>query len=205
MDKEMFEKTLIFDMEMIPVSQEKEPQVREFFQGIGKHNSEMEDAIELTSVDGAFGRILCIGYVFGDQEIKIIFDEHINERIVLESFWKLVQEADLVVGHKIVDSDLLFLHQRSLVHGVRPSKNFDLSGKDSRVFDTAWGWGLGKKYASLEKISLALDIPSPKKLMHGSQVPEYYRNGRVNEILTYCKSDVSATREIYKKMLMIFS
>lgn len=112
----------------------------------------MEDAIELTSVDGAFGRILCIGYVFGDQEIKIIFDEHINERIVLESFWKLVQEADLVVGHKIVDSDLLFYIKDLLFMAYALQKTLIFQEKilESSILH---GVGVGKNMLVLKNFS----------------------------------------------------
>lgn len=205
MNNEKYKKTLFFDMEMIPVSEEKQSDVIRLFRHMGKHNSEMEDALELTSVDGAFGRILCIGYAFGEEEVNILYDKSIDEKSVLTSFWDLVRRSDVVVGHKIVDSDLLFLHQRSIVHGICPSKTFDLSGRDPRVFDTSWGWGLGKQYASLEKLSLALNLQSSKEKMHGSEVPRYYREGRIEEILSYCKGDVSVTREIYKKMMVVFS
>jgi predicted PolB exonuclease-like 3'-5' exonuclease len=55
----------------------------------------------------------------------------------------------------------------------------------------------------LEHLSLALGIPTPKEGVDGSQVFEFYRAGRIEEIVAYCKRDVETTRAVYKRMRFI--
>jgi hypothetical protein len=55
--------------------------------------------------------------------------------------------------------------------------------------------------AGLEHLALALGIPTPKDGIDGSQVWDFYKAGKTNEILEYCKRDVETTRAVYKKMI----
>ena len=53
----------------------------------------------------------------------------------------------------------------------------------------------------LEKLALALGVPSPKdEGIDGSQVAQFFADGKVNDILEYCKRDVQTTRDVYRKM-----
>jgi predicted PolB exonuclease-like 3'-5' exonuclease len=49
-------------------------------------------------------------------------------------------------------------------------------------------------------LAVALGIPSPKDGIDGSQVAEFFLNGKVNDILEYCKRDVLTTRSVYQRM-----
>lgn len=192
---------LYFDMEMIPAPEEKRERLYQWFHEKGKKDEELENAFELTSVDGAWGRILCIAYAFDDEEVRVLYREDLDERKLLEEFWGKIGESEIIVGHKILDADIPFLWKRSIVHGVKPSRYFDLrDGRDEHIFDTAFYWSLGKGYSSLEKLCLALELPNPKRNMHGSQVPKYFREGRIQEILDYCKEDTEAVRRIHRKI-----
>jgi predicted PolB exonuclease-like 3'-5' exonuclease len=192
-------------MEMIPAPEEMRAILERRFHEKGKKDEELSDAFERTSVDGAWGRILCIAYAFGDDPIEVLYNESLDERVLLEEFWRLARRAKMLVGHKILDADIPFLHKRSIVYGVRVPFRLNLEpGKEKRIFDTAHEWGLGKGYTSLEDVSLALGIRNPKEAMHGSQVPKYFRQGRIEEILQYCKGDVEAVREIYKKIVLAY-
>jgi predicted PolB exonuclease-like 3'-5' exonuclease len=53
---------------------------------------------------------------------------------------------------------------------------------------------------SLDKLCLALSIPSPKGDMDGSMVNQAVKDGRLLEVVEYCKRDVIATREVYRRM-----
>jgi len=194
-------KILFFDMEMIPAEEEKRPMLEAWFHEKGKKDEDLNNAFELTSTDGAWGRILCVAYAWGDGPIETIYFEGPDEKRLLESTWDIIEKSDVVAGHKITDADIPFLWKRSIIHGVRPSRRFDLTpGQDDRLFDTAWYWSLGKDYASLEKVCLALDLSNPKEYMHGSQVPKFFREGRIEDILKYCQGDVEAVRNIYNKI-----
>ncbi len=162
----------------------------------------IEKAFRETSFKGTFGRILCIGYVkeapSGETEGVLSGDEP----SILREFWELSQDVDLFIGHNIFDFDLKFITQRSMIHGVRPTKapSFARYRSDS-VYDTMAEWACwSQDRIRLGDLAEALGIKSPKDAMDGSQVYDYYRDGRSEEIYEYCLKDVKATRSVYKRM-----
>ena len=60
-------------------------------------------------------------------------------------------------------------------------------------------WGL--EHVSLDTLSKALGIPSPKENLDGSKVYPYYRAGKLAEICEYCKRDVDSVRQVYRRMM----
>jgi predicted PolB exonuclease-like 3'-5' exonuclease len=62
----------------------------------------------------------------------------------------------------------------------------------------AWA-GFGN-YISLDNLCYGLGIESPKDGIDGSQVWQYVKDGRENEVYDYCKRDVAAVREVYKRL-----
>jgi predicted PolB exonuclease-like 3'-5' exonuclease len=58
----------------------------------------------------------------------------------------------------------------------------------------------GRDYISLDLLSRALGIPSPKESLDGSKVYPYYRAGRLDEIYEYCKRDVDTARQVYRRL-----
>lgn len=157
-----------------------------------------------TSFDGGFGRILCIGYAVDDRQTDVLCNPD-DEKKMLEEFWNLAEECDLYIGHNIIEFDLRFIYQRSVVLGVRPTPKRELSFARYRsdpIFDTMKEWSKwGMKNIGLEEVSLALGIPSPKDGIDGGQVFDFYKAGKVQEICEYCKRDVETTREVYKRMV----
>ena len=51
-----------------------------------------------------------------------------------------------------------------------------------------------------DELAYELNIKSPKDMMDGSQVHEYYWSGRVEEIKTYCEKDVEVSIEVSKRI-----
>lgn len=170
----------------------------------------IEEAIAKTSFDGAFGRVCCIGWALGDQAPGTIADED-DEAWVLNCF-----KTDLalavgesfttqVIGHNVSAFDLRFLVQRYIVHGIRPPLVIARAAaakawESDKVFDTMVQWaGVGNR-VSLDKLCLALSIPSPKSELDGSKVAEYVAAGRINEVAAYCAGDVEAVREVHRRM-----
>ena len=48
---------------------------------------------------------------------------------------------------------------------------------------------------------MALGIHSPKEECNGSLVWQWVEDGRIEEVAQYCKRDVAATREVFKRMV----
>lgn len=176
----------------------------------------LEKYIESTGFDGAFGRVICIAYAVNDEPTRIICNDG-NEKKTLEDFWFVAGQIDLFVGHNIMEFDLKFLLQRSMILGVKPTWNrFQELGKkpwdmvkyldfarykNLPIFDTMQEWSSwGSPKVGLEHIALAMGIPTPKEGIDGSEVWTFYKNGKVKEICDYCMRDVETTRDVYKRM-----
>lgn len=155
-----------------------------------------------TSFDGSFGRILCIAYAFDNDPVEVVCNPD-DEKKTLQDFWELARNTRLFIGHNVMDFDLRFIYQRSIINRVTPSRNLNFARYRSEpIFDTMkeWGkWGTSGNIG-LEHLAIALGIPTPKDGVDGSQVFDFYQAGRIKEICDYCKRDVETTRTIYKRM-----
>lgn len=218
-------KALFLDIETLPADIENEETLRSLEHLHKKYTSKatkkeevqsFEDFLVQTSFDGGFGRILCIALAVNDDEVKCYCSDEKgkwDEKKVLENFWKIAGQCDMFVGHNLIEFDMRFIWQRSVLLGVKPSWQEEdqrapkyLSFAKYRsfpMFDTKqeWlKWSFGGK-SHLEHIALALGLPTPKDGIDGSQVADFYRRGEVQKICDYCKRDVETTRAVYNKMV----
>jgi predicted PolB exonuclease-like 3'-5' exonuclease len=196
---------LFLDIETLPAPEEYRQTLKRMYDKKNKKDDDFQEYFLKTSFDGAYGRILCIGYAVDDDEVKVLYNEN-DEKKTLEQFWNLAQYADLFIGHNVMDFDLRFIFQRSIINNVRPPQNLlNLSFvryRNNPIFDTMKEWvKWSNNSVSLEHLALALGVPSPKDDIDGSQVWDFYQIGKVNDILEYCKKDVETARAVYKKMI----
>lgn len=208
---------LFLDIETLPASDEHLETLRHLFD---KKNPEFDqekfdEYLQRTNFDGSFGRILCIAYAV-DNEAAKCFCNVDNEKETLRQFWELVSAISLeprnmqypdygvqFIGHNVMDFDLRFIYQRSIVLGVRPSYEINFARYRSYpVYDTMKEWSKWSNSAvGLDTLALAFGVPSSKDGgIDGSQVAEFYKNGKVDEIVEYCKRDVETTRAVYQRM-----
>lgn len=168
------------------------------------------EAIKKTGLDGAFGQVVCIGYDLhdsGQPEAVYGLDEPdllTRFNAVLDTIPRNMHNATTVVGHNITGFDLRFLLQRYIVNGVRPHAIINAAAKakpwDATVYDTMTQFaGFGNKI-SLDKLCMALGIPTPKGDMDGSMVGQAVADGRLLAVVDYCKHDVIAIRLAYRRM-----
>jgi len=217
--------TIILDIETIPAS---DPDIRDYIAKTVKHPgtiklpasiekwnenerpAAIDDAVSKTGLDGAFGQVCCIGYdllndgnpnaIYGLDESQLLCD--FNE--ALDSIPHNLWSAIVIVGHNVSAFDLRFLFQRYIVNGIKPHPiiNVAASAKtwDNQVYDTMTKFaGYGNRI-SLDKLCMALGVPTPKGDMDGSMVGQYVADGRIDEVADYCKKDVAATRAVYRRM-----
>lgn len=201
-------KKLFFDIETLPADQDKHQLLRQIFERRQKRaiakgkepKKTFEEFIETTTFDGAHGRIFCISYAIDDQPIDCLSGD---EPTMLVKFWQIAENCDLFVGHNILDFDLRFIMQRSIINQIKPTKNISLARyRSNPVYDIMCEWAVWNTYdkISLNDLALALGIPSPKGELDGSKVNEYYQAGRHEEICRYCNADVETVRAIYHRM-----
>ncbi len=160
------------------------------------------EIIKRLSLAGATARILCIGYAAEppvNGPVEILQGE---EKEIIHKFWKLTTEANLFVGHNVLDFDLRFIYQRSVINRIKPLREIPFTRfRSSPVFDTMHEWSKwGRDFIKLDLLAKTLDIPSPKTDLDGSKVYEYFRAGRLAEIYDYCKGDVETVRKVYRRM-----
>jgi predicted PolB exonuclease-like 3'-5' exonuclease len=202
---------MFLDIETLPAPEHTHEMLREIheFRKRKKRNNgekysvSFEQFLSGTGLDGTFGRIFCISYAINDDMVHCLCDE--DEKKMLENFWEAAAEADLFVGFNVMDFDLKYLIQRSIINGVKPRTKMRLSFARYRsepIFDIMHEWNQwgGRSNVSLDSLARALGIGSSKKLMDGSEVYAYYKKGKLKEIRDYCNADVEATRKIYRKM-----
>lgn len=214
---------LYLDIETLPADDEKHKTLKFLFEKKkAKKNkkencddhADFEQYLLNTSFDGSFGRILCIAYAIDDQPVEVL-DGSENEKEMLQKFWEMVKSISIpaanpnwpdygvqFVGHNVMDFDLRFIYQRSIVNRVKPAYDLNFARYRSYpIFDTMREWvRWANSNVGLEHVALALGIPTSKDGIDGSQVYEFYKAGKTKEICEYCKRDVECTREVYKRM-----
>ena len=167
-----------------------------------ERTAEVEKRYRATSLRGHTGRILCIGYIKDGPESSEQGVIEGDEPAILRAFWELAADVDVFVGFNILDFDLTYIWQRSVVHRIYPSQPISFARyRNDQVYDVMEEWGKwGRDRISLDALARALGIQSPKGNLDGSKVYGYYLEGRLQEIYDYCLADVIATREAYNRL-----
>ena len=194
---------MFLDIETIPVEKEKHEVVREIYGRSlddGKKVGTFEEYIALTSFDGAFGRIVCLGWAIDDGPTNSVFG---SEKEIIEKFWEIAEKAEQFIGFNLMDFDLRFIYQRSVILGIKPPTIIPLRHySSSPVYDVMWEWcRWTKPTIKLHNLAKAMDLKSSKDGgIEGKDVAKAFEDGRIKEIAEYCEKDVEVTRQIYKKL-----
>lgn len=172
--------------------------------------AEAEAAWRKTSFDGGTGHICVIGFAVDDGDPQALHSPnwHASEAAILAEFYHQVNaicakrpnERPVFIGHNLIEFDLRFLFQRSVVLGVKPSHHIPFSAKpwDDKVFDTMTRWD-AKNRTSMDKLCRALGFDG-KGDINGAMVWDFVRDGRIAEVAEYCKGDITRTRQLYRRM-----
>lgn len=172
--------------------------------------SKVADKIKATGLDGTFGRVCVIGWIADDMECVHYSAD--DERQVLKDFAKAIHGVipandaftTAVIGHN-VQWDVRFLMQRYIVNGIRPPMVITRAAQakpweGEKLWDSMVQWaGVGGKI-SLDRLCMALSIPSPKGECDGSKVADFVAAGRIADVSAYCMGDVRAVREVHRRM-----
>lgn len=181
---------------------------------------ENETGFRDTALDGALGRIFCIGYMEQDETGKII--EHgcfgwndleqnfeMDEAKLLREFWEYLQgfnlNRDIIIGHNILEFDLPFIKKRSFIHEIKPTVNFSFyKYQKEPIFDTMLhfdSWFQGKnKTTGLKKLAYAFGLDCPKEVLGELNVYDAFCAKQYRKLHDYCKGDVKATHLIWRKL-----
>ena len=218
-------RTVVFDIETVGLPWlDLDPMLRETLTRGAKGGAEYRTKKEWRSLSPYASRVVVIAMLNPDTgQGKVWYESALPEeskspdglfdRIgrteagMLAEFWETLARFDRVVSFNGRSFDGPFLAVRSALHGVRPSRN--LSGYRFSVAEhldllevlTFHGAIRAPMVPSLHAACVAFGIPSPKSAeMHGHAVGEAYREGRLPEILEYCRRDVEATSALFRRL-----
>ncbi len=160
------------------------------------------ELIKKLSLSAATAKIICLCYAIEPSVSGAIEVLQGEETDIIKGFWKIVPDCNLFVGHNILDFDMRFIYQRSVIHNIKPSRDIPFTRfRNAPIYDTMQEWSKwGREHVSLDNLSKALGIPSPKENLDGSKVYPYYRAGKLADIVEYCKRDVDSVRAVYKRL-----
>ena len=117
----------------------------------------VEDTFRKTALRGHQGRILCVGYI--KETERGVAEDVISglEPSILRYFWDLAKDVDLFVGFNILNFDLRFIVQRSIIHGIEPTRRLPFARYRSEpVYDVMQEWECwGREYIKLGELAEA--------------------------------------------------
>lgn len=171
------------------------------------------------------GRIVAIGildvttskgavyYDVGDKTDKETVSEGtilltpMNEAPMLRKFWEIADKYQTIVTYSGRGFDLPYIYIRSAIHDIKPTKDFlrgrylyqqQSSAQHIDLYDQLTFYGSIYNLGGLHLACRAFGIESSKDgEIEGSQVSQYYQDGRYREIAQYNSRDLIATRELY--------
>lgn len=178
-----------------------------------------------TALSGALGQVAVIGLALGDTMPMSVQVDDLSapaESLMLTKFFRLVEQicsanglspmALRWVGHNSSDFDARFLLQRCVILGVRIPRWFmsvinARPWESERHFDTMVQWAGAKGRVSMDNLCFALGIDGKGTGLEadgieGSKVWDFVREGRINEVATYCEGDIERTRAIYQRFVL---
>ena len=189
-------KTIFLDIETVPTERSL------LENGLLEAQIQLDETeiLKKLSLSAATAKIVCICYAVEpplESEVQVLEGE---ETEIITNFWSLAADCDLFVGHNILDFDLKFIYQRSVIHQIKPSRDLPFARfRSAPIFDTMQEWSKwGRERASLDLLTKTFGLPSPKETLDGSKVYPCYRSGKLAEIVGYCKCDVNSVRQVYR-------
>ena len=170
-----------------------------YFFGIWQQNIPMtrvKKQSHLLSVSWAFNNEEVVGVRLTPEQVKVSDDLEVVARII-----EAINSADLIVTFNGKKFDVKLLNTRALFWGlppIKPVKHIDLMEQAKRVFKFTSN--------SMQNISMYLGedgklSTSGNRLWERCAEWENYQtcNNALEEMLTYNKQDIVATRDLYKR------
>src|SRR3954469_17515675 len=104
-------KILFFDIETVPTERSLQEN------GLLNEQIRLDEAeiLKKLSLSAMTAKVLCVAYAIdppGDAPVQVLRGE---EPEIISNFWKLAFDCHLFVGHNILDFDLRFMYQRSII------------------------------------------------------------------------------------------
>jgi uncharacterized protein YprB with RNaseH-like and TPR domain len=163
-----------------------------------------------------FAKVICISigyfrYEGTAMQLRIKSFSDAEEKQLLQGFVATLNQMEIqnnkwcFAGHNIKEFDIPFLCRRLLINNLPIPEYMDFQNMkpwETNIIDTFQYWRFGdyKNYTSLKLLAAALNIPTSKDDIDGSQVGEvYWKENNLQRIVTYCQKDIITTANIVLK------
>ncbi|MCH9636828.1 MAG: 3'-5' exonuclease [Candidatus Rickettsiella isopodorum] len=141
-----------------------------------------------------------------------------DEPVLIEAFFKCIEKyLPILISWNGSGFDLPVLHYRALLYGISSPSYWNIGNEDASfrwnnylsryhyrhmdLMDILAAYQ-GRANAPLTEIAIMLGLPG-KLGMDGSQVWDYFLNGKLDAIRNYCETDVLNTYLIYLRFELI--
>lgn len=180
------------------------------------HTARLEQAEQKwrkTSFDGLHGEVFCISWsVDGDGIANVCRgDTTTGDANIIEDFLKMLgnqlagkahTNTPFFIGHNIT-FDLKFLYRRCVVNNLPTPFKFNFKGRhNTDYFCTMQHWCEYGERIALDTLCKKLGIQQ-KGDIDGSQVWDYVKAGKYDEVADYCNDDVKRVIALHNRLLGI--
>jgi len=160
-----------------------------------------------------FGRIACLSYgIWRDGEITIRTiadeDEGTMMQLIANLFHKAGSSGLIPTGWNIKNFDIPWVVRKLVMQGKQVPNVISTHEKkpwEVNIIDLKEMW---KSFSNLdvtfEEAAYAMNVPSPKDDIDGSQVHGEYWKGNIDRITTYCEKDVRAMINLCENINSIY-
>ena len=175
------------------------------------------EVYERAGIYAEFGRIICISVGFIKEKDPFRFRlksfHNDDEKKLLEEFSLMLQKFcttrkdTMLCAHNGREFDFPYIARRMIINSLVIPEILDNAGKkpwEVKHLDTMelWKFGDFKNYTSLDLLTSALGIPTPKDDIDGSMVAGiYYGEKDLPRIVRYCEKDVLAIARILLRFM----
>ena len=123
---------------------------------------------------------IMVAYFYKDDTYRVYNEENIKEFLIL------LKEADLIIGFNIKGFDLPVL-QKYTSESLQNLPLLDI------MYEVMYSCGKRFKLDYLAEGTLGT-----KKTADGLMAVEFFRDGRMDELIEYCRQDVKLTKDLYE-------
>lgn len=163
------------------------------------------------SLNSMQGQILCIGIKVNNNKTycPILGDPNINNELdLLNNISEYILELNCSqkdifwIGHNVYRFDLTWIWRKCIRYNLYELASLiPRNSKSKQIYDIMDMWASEyKDYISLDKIAKFLGYDGKSDSIDGSMVYDYYMEGKIEDIRTYCISDVELEHTIYNQI-----
>lgn len=132
-----------------------------------------------------------------------------SEKQILEEFWDFVAgRAGQIITYNGRRFDGPFLMLRSVILDVLPTRNllpYRYSFEEHCDLAEVVSFHGARRLETLDFWCQQMGLESPKVSLEGSMIGEYYEEGKIDQIASYCLEDAKATAALYRKLRPIIT